>query len=134
MAPEEFLYAVRFRSRHLDLKPFSPRCHRIQAFRLLLLGGLVGIGGYPSLIDGGSVTAPHMGIWFPNGKWDVENVGVAPDVEVDFDPKAVRNGGDPQLDKAIEIAMAELAANPVKHPKRPAFPEYHGPKKETSRR
>jgi len=32
--------------------------------------------------DGGTVTAPRMGIWFPNGKWDVENVGVSPDVEV----------------------------------------------------
>ena len=39
-------------------------------------GGLVGIGGYPPLIDGGSVTAPRWGIWFPNGRWDVENRGV----------------------------------------------------------
>src|SRR5262249_35011569 len=44
-------------------------------------GGLVGIGGYPSLIDGGMVTAPHLAIWFPSGDWEVENRGVAPDVE-----------------------------------------------------
>ena len=97
-------------------------------------GGLVGIGGYPTLIDGGTVTAPHMGIWFPNGKWDVENKGVAPDVEVDFDPKLVRAGGDPQLEKGIEIVLAELKKNPVKHPKRPAFPDYGGAKKESSQR
>jgi tricorn protease len=88
-------------------------------------GGLVGIGGYPPLIDGGTVTAPRWGIWFPNGRWDVENRGVAPDVEVEFDPKAVRQGKDPQLVKAIEIVMEELRKNPVQHPTRPAFPNYY---------
>jgi tricorn protease len=88
-------------------------------------GGLVGISGYPSLIDGGAVTAPRWGIWFPNGRWDVENVGVAPDIEVEFDPKAVRQGKDPQLAKAIEIVLAELKTNPVRHPARPAFPNYY---------
>jgi tricorn protease len=88
-------------------------------------GGLVGIGGYPNLIDGGSVTAPHWALWFPNGKWDVENVGVAPDIEVEYDPEAVRAGRDPQLDKAIEVVLEELKANPVKHPTRPAYPNYH---------
>lgn len=90
-------------------------------------GGLVGIGGYPPLIDGGSVTAPRWGIWFPNGRWDVENRGVAPDVEIEFDPKAIRQGKDPQLAKAIEIVMAELKSKPVKHPKRPPFPNYYKP-------
>jgi tricorn protease len=88
-------------------------------------GGLVGIGGYPTLIDGGMVTAPRMGIWFPNGKWDVENVGVSPDVEVEFDPKAVRAGEDPQLEKAVALVMEELRKNPPKKPQRPAFPNYH---------
>jgi tricorn protease len=55
-------------------------------------GGLVCIGGYPTLVDGGGVTAPRWGIWFPSGKWEVENRGVAPDVEVEFDPMA---GGHP---------------------------------------
>ena len=75
-------------------------------------GGLVGIGGYPTLIDGGTVTAPRMGIWFPPGRWDVENRGVAPDVEVEFDPQAVREGKDPQLEKAVELVLAELKKNP----------------------
>ncbi len=66
-------------------------------------GGLVGIGGYPTLIDGGAVTAPRMGIWFPPGRWDVENRGVAPDIEVEYDPQAVRAGKDPQLEKAVEL-------------------------------
>ncbi|MBX9582184.1 MAG: PDZ domain-containing protein [Gemmataceae bacterium] len=88
-------------------------------------GGLVGIGGYPPLVDGGGVTAPRWGIWFPNGRWDVENRGVAPDVEVEYDPKLVRQGKDPQLEKAIEIVMEGLKNNPVKRPARPAFPDYH---------
>lgn len=90
-------------------------------------GGLVGIGGYPTLVDGGGVTAPRWGIWFPNGRWDVENRGVAPDIEVDFDPKVVRAGKDPQLEKAVEIVLAELSKNPVKRPTRPLFPNYYKP-------
>ena len=88
-------------------------------------GGLVGIGGYPRLLDGGAVTAPRWGIWFPNGKWEVENRGVAPDIEVEFDPKSVREGNDPQLAKAIEVVMEELKKYPVKRPTQPPFPNYY---------
>jgi tricorn protease len=88
-------------------------------------GGLVGIGGYPPLIDGGSVTAPRMGIWFPNGRWDVENRGVAPDVEVEFDPQAVREGKDPQLEKAVALVLEEMKKYPKAAMKRPPFPNYY---------
>jgi tricorn protease len=87
-------------------------------------GGLVGIGGYPRLIDGGGVTAPHWALWFPNGKWDVENNGVAPDIEVEHDPKAVRAGQDPQLEKAVALVLEELKKNPPSKPARPAYPNY----------
>ena len=90
-------------------------------------GGLVGISGYPTLMDGGTITAPRWGIWFPNGRWDVENRGVAPDVEVEFDPKVVRQGHDPQLEKAIAIVLDELEKHPVKTPARPAYPDYYKP-------
>ncbi len=88
-------------------------------------GGLVGIGGYPRLIDGGQVTAPHFAHWFPTGEWEVENYGVAPDVEVELDPKAWRTGHDPQLEKAVEMVLAELREHPFKKPSRPAYPDYH---------
>lgn len=88
-------------------------------------GGLVGIGGYPTLMDGGGVTAPRWGIWFPNGRWDVENRGVAPDVEVEFDPKVVRAGKDPQLQAAIDYVLGELKKHPIVHPTRPPFPNYY---------
>ncbi|HEY3383683.1 MAG TPA: PDZ domain-containing protein [Vicinamibacterales bacterium] len=88
-------------------------------------GGLVGIGGYPPLMDGGSVTAPSIGVWnATTSQWEVENVGIAPDIEVEMDPELVRQGKDPQLDKAIEVVMAELAKHPVVTPKRPAYPDY----------
>ena len=39
-------------------------------------GGLVGISQYPTLMDGGNVTAPNFGFFNPDGQWDVENKGV----------------------------------------------------------
>jgi tricorn protease len=71
-------------------------------------------------------------VWNPNGEWEVENHGITPDFEVDMDPEAVREGHDPQLEKAVQVVMEELAAHPVPQPKRPAYPNYH--KTETSTR
>jgi len=73
------------------------------------------------------VTAPHWAIWFPNGKWDVENHGVPPDVEVEMDPALVRQGHDPQLEKAVQVVMELLSKNPVPTPKQPAYPNYQRP-------
>jgi tricorn protease len=84
-------------------------------------GGLVGILGFPVLMDGGTITAPNLAIWNEDG-YVVENVGVPPDVEIEQTPADVIAVRDPQLEKALEIVMKELAANPVKAPKRPAFP------------
>jgi tricorn protease len=88
-------------------------------------GGLVGMAGAPALMDGGFVTAPGAGVWSPDGHWVAENIGVIPDVEVELDPALVRQGKDPQLDKAVEIVMEELAKNPPLKPKRPPYPDYH---------
>lgn len=84
-------------------------------------GGLVGILGFPEFIDGGSVTAPNLAIWTNEG-FVVENVGVAPDVEVEQWPADVIAGKDPQLEKAIQVALQELAKHPVEEPVRPAYP------------
>jgi tricorn protease len=73
-------------------------------------------------MDGGAVTAPDLAIFTEEG-WVVENVGVAPDIEVEQDPAAVAAGKDPQLDRAIEVVLAELAKSPpVRPPARPPFP------------
>ena len=88
-------------------------------------GGLVGIGGYPELIDGGRVTAPRAALYGLNGDWEVENHGVPPDVEVDLEPAAWRDGRDAQLEKAIEVVMQQLKEHPLPEIKRPAYPNYH---------
>ena len=89
-------------------------------------GGLVGIGGYPPLMDGGTVTAPRDALYGLHGHWVVENHGIPPDYEVDMDPKLVREGQDPQLLKAIEVEMELLKKqqHPPNYPK-PAYPNYH---------
>ena len=87
-------------------------------------GGLVGIGGYPQLVDGGRITAPRWALYGTTGAWEVENHGIAPDVEVEQDPALVRQGHDPQLERAVAIAMDELAKNPPKKLVRPAYPNY----------
>jgi tricorn protease len=84
-------------------------------------GGLVGILGFPTLMDGGNITAPNLGIWTKDG-FVVENVGVAPDIEVEQTPADVIKGRDPQLEKAIQVAMQQLTEHPPVEPVRPPFP------------
>ena len=84
-------------------------------------GGLVGILGFPVLMDGGRVTAPNLALWTEDG-WLIENEGVPPDVEVEPTPADVLEGRDPQLDKAIDIVMAELRKQPPRALRRPAYP------------
>jgi tricorn protease len=85
-------------------------------------GGLVGVLGFPTLMDGGGITAPNLAIWVPGEGWVVENEGVPPDIEVEQTPADVIAGRDPQLEKAIEVAMAELKKTPTPSDKRPAYP------------
>ena len=88
-------------------------------------GGLVGIGGYPQLMDGGAVTAPRWALFGTTGQWEVENNGIAPDNEVELDPRAVREGHDPQLEKAVEVVLDLLRKNPPPATPVPAYPNYH---------
>ena len=89
-------------------------------------GGLIGIGGYPALMDGGQVTAPRIALFNPDtGEFDVENKGVSPDIEVDFDPALWRQGHDPQLEKGVYVALQELKDHPVTPIKRPKYPVYN---------
>jgi tricorn protease len=88
-------------------------------------GGLVGFyAPVPRLVDGGAVSAPNRGFWTPEGKWEVENYGVAPDIEVDQDPRQVRQGHDPQLEKAVAVLLDELKKNPLPVHRKPPYPKY----------
>ena len=89
-----------------------------------------GIGPYyftPPLIDGGQIRLPNRAAYDPSGtSWGVENVGVAPDFDIEITPADVIAGRDPQLEKAVEVALAQVSRNPIVVPKRPAFPVHPG--------
>ncbi len=89
-------------------------------------GGLVGgLAGWPPLMDGGVATPPAVGFWDPDKReWVAENVGIAPDIEVEQDPQAVRQGRDPQLEKAVEVVLEALRKSPPPRHQRPPFPKY----------
>jgi tricorn protease len=54
------------------------------------------------------------------GEWDVENIGVAPDIEVEYTPAEVIKGRDPQLERAVKEALKLLEQNPAPRVPRPA--------------
>jgi tricorn protease len=85
-------------------------------------GGLVGISGGPGLIDGTSVTMPSFAYYEKDGSWGIEGHGVDPDMKVVDDPAKMQDGGDPQLDAAIDLMLKEIEASGYKAPKRPAYP------------
>jgi tricorn protease len=85
-------------------------------------GGLVGIWDVPPLVDGGFITSPRGGFFDNDGRWAVENEGVAPDIEVEMLPAEVAKGRDPQLEKAVEVALELLEKSPVKLQSQPADP------------
>ncbi len=76
-------------------------------------GGLVHTADTPTFVDGGSMIAPRGGFFNRDGQWDVENKGVAPDVDVENWPKEVIAGHDPQLERAVTEAMRMLKEHPV---------------------
>jgi tricorn protease len=83
-------------------------------------GGLIGTLQIPSTIDGGGVTAPSLAFYDINGRWSVENEGVAPDIEVEITPADVIAGRDPQLERAVQEALKLLDAQPPRRVPRPA--------------
>lgn len=84
-------------------------------------GGLIGITGAPSLIDGGNVTVPTFRMFDPDGTWFREGYGVDPDIEVPEDPTQLAKGTDPQLEKAIEEVLRLLEEHPGGIPAVPAY-------------
>jgi tricorn protease len=85
-------------------------------------GGLVKSSTHYTFVDGGRMTAPDNAVFDPiNNKWIAENTGVAPDIEIRQDAKALSNGNDPQLEKAIAELMKQLGVK--KEIKAPKFPK-----------
>ncbi len=91
-------------------------------------GGLVGITGNPPLLDGTGITVPAFAFYENDGTWGVEGHGVDPDIEVLDDPAKMVDGGDPQLDAAIQLMLDELRDKPYQAPQRPRYPDRKGMK------
>jgi tricorn protease len=85
-------------------------------------GGLIGLSGGPSLLDGGAVQIPSFRIYDRQGRWVVENEGVTPDIEVIDLPEARTRGGDPSLEKGVQVLLEELKKETVTPPSAPLPP------------
>ena len=85
-------------------------------------GGLVGTWDTPPFIDGGRMVAPRGGFFDTNGEWAVEGQGISPDIEVFQDPKAIAEGRDLQLERAVQEALKLMATHGVELKKEPAAP------------
>jgi tricorn protease len=79
-------------------------------------GGVIGIDSRYQLVDGTRVTQPRYSFWLEGHGWGVENHGVDPDVEVVTTPQDRVAGRDPQLDRAVELALAALDEHPAATP------------------
>lgn len=96
-----------------DLMPYMFRYRKIGPLvGKRTWGGLVHTADTPGFIDGGSMIAPRGGFFTRDGKWAVENEGVAPDIDIENWPKDVIAGRDAQLERAVDEAMRLLKANP----------------------
>jgi tricorn protease len=86
-------------------------------------GGLIGLSGNPSLLDGGAILVPTFRIYDESGKWVVENDGVTPDIEVVDLPEAILAGHDPCLEKGVEVLLKELDERGNREPAVPVPPD-----------
>ena len=71
-------------------------------------GGTVGIVARHYLTDRSLVTQPEFANWFDDVGFGLENFGTEPDIEVPVPPEAEQEGSDPQLEAAIDEALARL--------------------------
>jgi tricorn protease len=86
-------------------------------------GGLVNASVPYPLVDGGTITAPALAVFGPNGQFIAEGEGVHPDIEVLQESRPVMQGRDPQLERAVQEALTLVATKGVEAAKTPAaFP------------
>lgn len=90
-------------------------------------GGLIGLSGNPQFVDGGNLAIPTFRLYDERGEWVVENEGVAPDIEVFDLPEAFLDGGDPSIEKAVEVLLRELEVAPATMPAVPRPPDMSAP-------
>ncbi len=87
-------------------------------------GGVVGIRGTLPFMDGGMMSRPEFTFYSVDGKrWQVEGIGVEPDIVVVNDPAREFKGEDQQLDRGIAQALEELKTKEIALPPPPPGPD-----------
>jgi tricorn protease len=84
-------------------------------------GGLIGISGAPSLIDGGVITVPTFRMYNLDGSWFKEGHGVDPDIPIAEDLTQGAHGKDNQLERAIVEINELLKTKAFMPPKTPPY-------------
>ena len=79
-------------------------------------GGVIGIDGRFTLVDGTEVTQPRYWIAFDRYGFALENHGVDPDIVVETGPAEWESEADVQLDRAIDEALRRLDESPAAAP------------------
>jgi tricorn protease len=89
-------------------------------------GGVRGIRGEWTMLDGGYITVPEDAQYGLQSEWVIENHGVDPDINVDTDPGQLLAGHDAQLETAVDYLMKKLSTQkgglPPPPPPLPAYP------------
>ncbi|MGD0189234.1 MAG: PDZ domain-containing protein [Rhizomicrobium sp.] len=82
-------------------------------------GGVRGIRGNWSLLDGGYITVPEDALYGLQSEWVIENHGVDPDMQVETDPGQLAAGHDAQLEAAVNYLLKQLQIHPQGLPPAP---------------
>jgi tricorn protease len=74
------------------------------------MGAVIGTGSY-SLIDGSTVRTPSVGVYLADqGRTNMENYGVQPDIKVENTPEDNLAGRDRQIEVAVKELLKDLSA------------------------
>ncbi len=90
-------------------------------------GGVRGIRGEWTLLDGGTVTIPESSLYGTDGQWVIENHGVDPDIEIEDVPDEFLSDHDIQLETGVRTLTDQLGRTPhgvaPPPPLLPAYPK-----------
>ncbi len=76
------------------------------------MGAVIGTGSY-SLIDGSTVRTPGVGVYLADqGRTNMENTGVKPDIPVENSPEDNLAGRDRQLEVGVAELLKQIPAQP----------------------
>ncbi|KPF44776.1 hypothetical protein IP80_17450 [beta proteobacterium AAP65] len=112
----------------IDADTYSDGETFAEGFKRLQLGTLVGrrtagagiwLSDGNRLLDRGIMRAAETGQYALDGSWLIEGRGVTPDIDVDNPPRSTHEGGDAQLDAAINHLLRQLAEQPLPRPVAP---------------